>query len=404
VQGSEFTSSLGIWHSAPGTRHSALGTRHSVSYHVFMRAARVAWISCLVVAGGIALAARSRGVASHLQAQPPKQSQQQPQQQPLRHAERVEVSRVLIDARALDDFGEPIRGLTASDFRVRIDGKAARVESAYWVGASAPDSSPGAAPAPATPSAPVPEEARGRLIVFLFQKDLEPSRIVGLMRMLIQTRAFLDSLGPDDRVAVLSFDYRLKIWLDFTNRFDRVREVFEKGILFRDPPPVEPVTSPALMSTLDVVRASRAYSMEEALALLGQALEPLPGSKSVVLVGYGFGRLAGSSLIIEGAYGEARRAFQAARASVFCLDVTDADAHTLEAGLQMTAEDTGGFFARTHLFPGQAMQRLAGALSGHYVLFVEVTTPVEKRSHEVEVDLPGRKGTVLAKRHYSSAP
>ena len=50
--------------------------------------------------------------------------------------------------------------------------------------------------------------------------------------------------------------------------------------------------------------------------------------------------------------------------AVFCLDVTDADSHTLEAGLKVTAADTGGFFVRTHLFPGQAMRRLSGALAG----------------------------------------
>jgi VWFA-related protein len=327
---------------------------------------------------------------------------QAPQQVP-RHAEHVEVSRVLIDVRAVDDAGQPIRGLFAGDFKVRIDGKPARVESAYWVG--------GADPAPSIsfsglpePAAPPPPEARGRLIVFLFQKDLEPSRIVGLMRMLIETRSFLESLGPDDRVAVLSFDYKLKIWLDFTRDRDRVRDVLENGILSRNPPPVEPSASQSLMSTLDVVKANRAYSMEEALALLGQALEPLPGSKSVVLVGYGFGRLAGSTLLIEEAYGEARRALQAARASVFCLDVTDADSHTLEAGLQMTAEDTGGFFARTHLFAGQAMQRLAGALAGHYVLFVEATGAPGKPWHEIDVALSGRKGSILAKRHYQQPP
>jgi hypothetical protein len=71
----------------------------------------------------------------------------------------------------------------------------------------------------------------------------------------------------------------------------------------------------------------------------------------------------------------------------------------------MTAEETGGFFARTHLFPGQAMQRLAGALAGHYVLFVETATPsAPGKAHGVEVTLTHRKGTVMAKRHYLSAP
>jgi hypothetical protein len=79
---------------------------------------------------------------------------------------------------------------------------------------------------------------------------------------------------------------------------------------------------------------------------------------------------------------------------VFCLDVTDADYHTLEAGLQMTAADTGGFFERTHIHAGRAIERLAGALAGHYVLFLEADPQAKGR--EIEVDVKGR--TVLVKR------
>jgi VWFA-related protein len=325
-------------------------------------------------------------------------------QQPPRHTESVTVSRVLIDARVVDPRGEPVRNLDASHFRVRIDGRPARVESAMWVG----DGEKGATVLlPAVPAAQGVAArgdaglSRARLIVFLFQRDLDASRVVGLMRMLIGMRQFVDSLGPDDRVAVLSFDSRLRVWLDFTGDMDKVRDVLEHGILFKDPPRVETMPPPSLTSTLDVALASRAFSMEEALAVLGRSLEPLPGSKSVVLVGHGFGRLAGGVLFIEAAYAEARRALQSARASVFCLDVTDADAHTLDAGLVVTAEDTGGFFLRTHQFAEQAVSRLAGALSGQYVLFVEVTTPVARQIHDIDVELIGvDNGHVLAKRSF----
>ena len=314
------------------------------------------------------------------------------------------VSRVLVDARVVDPRGAPIRNLNAGHFKVRIDGKPARVESAMWVGdGEQPDAAP-LPSAPARQSLPRLSEAEpsaARLIVFLFQKDLDASRIVGFMRMLIGMRRFVDSLGPDDRVAVLSFDSRLRVWLDFTRDMDEVRDVLERGILFKDPPRVEPMPPPTLMSTLDVVRASRASSMEEALAVVARSLEPLPGSKSVVLVGHGFGRLVGGTVFIETAYSEARQALQSARASVFCLDVTEADSHTLDAGLIVTAEDTGGFFIRTHQFSAQAVSRLVGALSGQYVLFVEVTTPVARKIHDIEVDLDGvDNGRVLAKRSF----
>ena len=125
------------------------------------------------------------------------------------------MARIIIDARVLDDRGNPVPGLTADDFKVKIDGKIVRVETATWVGGPETD-------LVAAPVSPALGEAGaaltpGRLIVFLFQKDLEPSRIVGLMRMLLKSRNLLETLTPNDRVAILSFDSHLKIWTDFTN-------------------------------------------------------------------------------------------------------------------------------------------------------------------------------------------
>ncbi len=158
-------------------------------------------------------------------------------QQLPRYTERVDVTRVLIDVRALDGRGEPILGLGPDDFRVRIDGKPARVESVQWIADGAVDRE--GAPIPATertgyavPAAP------GRLVVFLFQKDLEPSRIVGFMRLLIETRQFLESFRPADRVAVVSFDYHLKVWIDVTNESAQNERILERGILFERPRPV----------------------------------------------------------------------------------------------------------------------------------------------------------------------
>jgi hypothetical protein len=122
----------------------------------------------------------------------------------------------------------------------------------------------------------------------------------------------------------------------------------------------------------------------------------LPGTKSVIVFGHGFGRLQMSGVTLAHDYEEARRALRAARASVFCLDITRADYHSLEVGLQQVAEDTGGFFERTHLFPARALNRLAGVLAGHYVLIVE-RPPSRRGRHRVVVSVPRRGLTVLAR-------
>jgi VWFA-related protein len=301
-------------------------------------------------------------------------------QQPPRYVERVDVARVLIDVRVLDDDGAPVVRLTPDDFKVRIDGKAARVDSVAWIGNESPgpvDSAPsdGAAD-PVVPRA-------GRLIIFLFQKSLDSSRIVGLMRMLKESRGLLATLTADDRVAILSFDSHLKIWTDFTNDRARLEPILERGVLLERPRPLAASHGASLLDRLDRDHARRTYSIEKALRAIAEALEPL-------------GR---NGVSMEGDYEPARRALVAARASVFSLDVTDADYHSLAAGLQLISEQTGGFYAQTHLFPKLAMRDLAGSLAGYYVLFVE-KPQTRRTTHDVDVQLTHRKGTVLARTTY----
>ena len=296
-------------------------------------------------------------------------------QQPPRFRDRVAVARIVVDARVLDSQGRAIPGLTADDFGVRIRNRPARVESATWVGAGSDAATP-TADGRSVVDQTIPN---GRLIVFLFQKDLEPVRIIGLMRMLFRAKTFLDTLGADDRIAVVSFDSHLKIWTDFTNDRAAVRRIFDRGLLLEHPKPIgEPASPISLTRELTQAEGRRAYPIEKALLLLGQALEPLPGTKSIVLFGHGFGRFTGNGVLMEHGYEEALAALQRARAAVFSIDVTQADYHSLEVGLQSVSEETGGFYERSFQFPDRTVQRLAGALAGHYVLLVKASDAISE--------------------------
>jgi hypothetical protein len=94
------------------------------------------------------------------------------------------------------------------------------------------------------------------------------------------------------------------------------------------------------------------------------------------------------------AYFDALRALEAARASVFVLDVSDADYHTLEVGLERVAADTGGTYAKTHLFPDGAAQRLAATIAGYYVLYYRPVEATLRRPPRVEL-AEGVRGEVL---------
>ena len=100
-------------------------------------------------------------------------------------------------------------------------------------------------------------------------------------------------------------------------------------------------------------------------------------------------------------YDPARRALTAARATVFSLDFTEADTHSLEYGLQRIAKETGGFYGHSLDFPGRPMRWLAGALSGYDVLFVEKP---EKSigAGEISVTLARGRAHVCTTATYSS--
>jgi hypothetical protein len=146
-------------------------------------------------------------------------------------------------------------------------------------------------------------------------------------------------------------------------------------------------------------------------AALQAGAPPLPRGRLIVfffqkdlessrVMGWGMGRWSpGGGVFLDHDYGPARRALVAGRVTVFALDITSADYHTLEVGLEQVAEDTGGFYAKTHLFPDQALARLEHALAGHYVLtFAKPDLP--RGEHEIDVALVGRKGNVLARPSY----
>jgi VWFA-related protein len=298
-----------------------------------------------------------------------------PPGQDVRFRETVNVERVVVDARVVDGSGQPILGLSPADFRVVVSGREVPLESAQWIAGPAlrSDAGPG---------------ATGHLLVLFFQKSLEPSRAPGLLRMIARVREVVRRLGPGDRVAVVSFDSHLKLWVDFTSDHGRVERGLQE-VLFGGPPAEGPTPERSLAAHLDAEKGRRAASPERALLVLARALREVPGNKSVVLVGHGFGELD----VL------ARRTLEDARATVFAFDVTEADAHTLESGLKQVADETGGFYERTHRFAGAAVARLERALVGHYVLtFPRPILPFGE--HAVAIKLVGRRGTVLAKRNY----
>ena len=268
-------------------------------------------------------------------------------QQP-KFTDRVDVARIVVDVRALDGMGRAISGLDRRRLR-RQDSATRRLASSRRRGWGGVGDRP-----PAIARRDFRKEAcpRGRLIVFLFQKDLEPHRIAGLMRMLFRAKTFLDTLGPDDRVAVVSFDSHLKIWADFTAIVNRSGAMLERGLLLERPRPIGEATAEiSLTRRLSQAAGGSAYPIEKGLLLIGRG----PGAAAWLEVDRAvrprLRPIHAEGVMMENGYEEALAALQRARAAVFSIDVTLADYHSLEVGLQSVSEETGGFYERSFHFP-----------------------------------------------------
>ena len=328
--------------------------------------------------------------------------------QPGAFREEARVDRVVIDAYVTYDDGEPIRDLGATDFVVRVDGRRVPLESVEWVPATANEAAASLKPgeitwgdAPAIPE-PVLAYPPGRVIVLFYQTDYEPLRIGGFLRMAQYTGRFLETLLPTDRVAVVSFDSHLKLRQDFTSDTQKIRDAMISCLRVENPERIEPGPFPSLARHFDYKAAAKAVTPERGLDLVARALEPIPGGKSMLYFGWGLGTIGGLTGPIPQEQKEYVRALQslsAARVSIFTLDITDADYHTLEHRLEAVAEATGGTYQKTHLFPAAALDRVTRAISGRYVLvFVKPNLP--RGAHDVEVTLAAKKGKVAARSYY----
>jgi VWFA-related protein len=316
---------------------------------------------------------------------------------PADYQEQVRAERVIVDAHVLDFAGRPVRGLSRTDFAVRVDGRNVELESAEWIDVASPNVPPVEVAAGAVPWAAVDS---GRLLVLFFQADFEMSRIVGQMRMIRQAERFLATCGESDRLAVLSYDSRLKLRQDFTGDRSKLRRAIRRTLYADDPPDPAPGPEPSIARRFDFAAARRASLPEHALRVLGDALAGLPGAKSLLFFGWGLGNFdPGFGLLLDHNFEPARRALVRARTAVFSLDVTSADFHSLQGGLEAMSEGTGGFYVKTHVFPQLAMESVERAVEGEYELvFVRPNLP--RGLHRVEVRVPRRRAAVLARPTY----
>jgi VWFA-related protein len=312
--------------------------------------------------------------------------------------EEITVSLISMTVRAVDGRGRPITGLGPGDFRVRVGKKEIPVVGVDWFSSGEPAPAIESPGVPAAPTAPIVEpRPAGKLVVFWVQADFEPSRVSGQLRLWPYIDEFIQTLHPADRMAVISYDSHLHLRQDFTQDLEAVHAAVYRGMLHGNSETGAGSGEVSLIASFNVQAATEAASPERALEVTAEALAELPGEKIIVYLGWGLGRFGSFGVQMTPAFYPAVRALRRANIPVFVLDVTSADYHSLEVGLEAVAHATGGTYQKTHVLTGLAMDFLAQAISGHYILTIDPDT-VPPKGGPVTVELRDRKkGSIITR-------
>jgi|GEM_PF-361849 len=337
------------------------------------------------------------------------------------YSEQIDVSLFSTSVRVLDRHGRPVPDLRADDFRAWVDDTEVPVTAVDWV---RPDQ-------PWTDELELqlsPEQWRelglirpdpGQLVVVFVQSDFNAQRIKGHLSFLPNVRSMLRTLAPEDRVAVVAFGSHLELWQDFTHDRDAAYRAIEQAVRFGAVPEVPGPAdegAPSLAEHFRFQAARKAAKVEAGLGVTADALEALSREhpeieteeKSMIFLGWGIGER--TSFGISDNRHELFPAIQSLHRShtaVHVLDVTPYEvergsggvgpAHSLEIGLRNLAGRTGGTFARTYNFPGQAWRGLVQAVSGYYVLQIDGQA-IPPTGGLLTIALREKKGRGLAHR------
>ena len=315
--------------------------------------------------------------------------------------ERITVNRVIVTGRVLDRLGNPILGLKAGDFRLRVDGLGTPIETAEWISGGRPPDEKTVPPgvlsaAAAEPDIPLPPH----LTVLLFQWEIAGQKDVGFVRMMRQAKRFLDTLGADERIAVLGYGSTLRLLQDFTTDHgavvEAIRNIRSAAWKGRSGESGGPTLSAALAD------CGRTDSIEKALLCIGTALAELRGPKTMLFFGW---TAATTKETWRDEYPAILEAIGKAETSVSVLDISDgrrvAARPVLPQSLKDIASDTGGVYNETYDFPDLARRRTERSLEGYYEIVFRDPT-VRHGPHEIEIELVGRAGTPLFHRLYTN--
>ncbi len=316
-----------------------------------------------------------------------------PQQQPQgRFGGKVEVSEVQIDALVTDPRGNVVLGLGPDDFMVEENGKRVDVQDVTFYSNRRFLESAERAKALGLDPAQVPTD-RYFILFFHDQRDLLPRLTAQILDAGRRAKQWVSSdLTAGDYVAVAGYDYKLKLYQDFTTDRGEIGDAIDQAVRGGVEPKVwpsrqkaRPAGAPSLLDHLPSPAQIRKMSprIYGALELLAQASAPIPGRKNLVVFSIGFGRVSDFGFYTPDSryYQPMTRALNDANVAVYGIDMIPSSPagslldNTLGNSLSSLAADTGGRYYYNFVNFLTPLEQVADDNSGYYLISYRSSHP-----------------------------
>ena len=331
----------------------------------------------------------------------------------------VEVSEVLLDVLVTDKNGNVVLGLEPDDFIVEEKNADVPVTgvSFYSNRFELREGEPGKIQKPA------PNEVLADRYFILFFHD-QRRNVVDTSRLLRQQfeasrhsqRWVREEMLPGDWVAVVSYDFKLKVHQDFTQDRTLLEQAIQNAAKGKDPGNVwksrragVPEGQPTLLSYLPEGKALRKETTRiyDAMRLLAEASRDILGRKNLLLFSFGFGeveRIAGGQFTTQGDerfYPDLEQSLNDNNVAVYPIDLTPSEFEHIQSHfLTQLAEDTGGYYYENFVNFLTPMQQIADESNGYYLLSYQTEHPsgesgyrtVEVRTRNPEFKVRTRRG------------
>ena len=321
----------------------------------------------------------------------------------------VVVTEVLLDALVTDKKGRAILGLGKEDFRVTERGEPVELLAAtFYSGREQIGELPDLE---GFDLDRIPEDRH--FILFLQDSRRASSRLNNLfVRQQMAGQALIEwvetRLDPTDRLAVASFDAKLKLHQDFTRDRERLVAAIGSAVRGRDPesewpsrqPPPEEIgpLRAALPAGKELRKASG--NLYKAVTRLAEAAAGVPGRKNLIYLGTGFDPIGSADSFRMTPMIEA---LNRANVAVYAIDLLPPEVrHSSRSTLSRLALATGGDAFFTFIRFSSPLEQVAKTATGYYLLAYRSRHPAGTTGYQrVRVDVVNPEFRVRARAGYA---